>query len=339
MQAEKKYASLSKPPRESLLSVDEFASNFLDCKPETTVYVDIGGELPLPVRAFPSSDSKTLVVLFHGAVDQSKRTLPAFLGFRPGVERHAHQISVADPTLALDKNLSNTWYCGSHGTPLQKLLPPFFERLKDALQVDRVVFVGSSGGGFAALYNSFHIAKSVAVVTVPQTNINEYYKSRRDAFLESCWKNADADSYPVLDLRTVYQKASSNGIVYIQSSLDALHLNKHMIPFLAALPEKKLARLSVKCSFWGKLSHSGAVPLIEWNAWIHAAINSKTVKSEDIVQAYYAIGVETAPSAALKVKEQRAQAQSLHSPSSVKNAVSPSAQDLTWSEMVVESHK
>lgn len=325
--------------KNALMSMNQFTERFLGgVDPEAPTYVDIGGELPLPVRVLPSAGSKTLVVLLHGAIDRDRRQLPAFMPYRSGLEAHAHQMAIADPALTLHEGLTNAWFCGAQETPLQQLLPPLFNKLQADLCLDRIVFMGGSGGGFGALFNSFHVPKSIAVVAVPQTNINEYYSRRRDCFLRVCWprRRDGGEGGPILDLRELYKRASSNAIVYVQSALDEFHMSNHMLPFLGALPKKKQARLVLKCSYWGKPKHSGAVPVQEWDGWLHAAIASPSVKAEDIINAYYASGVETVPSAALKVREQReAQRRSLqeNAPRTGDGAVRLQ-QDLTWADMV-----
>jgi len=249
---------------------------------------------------WPSPGAKALIVLFHGAINRDNRTYPEFLEYRAGVHRHAHQIAIADPSLALSEKLSNGWFAGATGTQLQKLLPPFLARLIEHLQVDRVIFAGSSGGGFAALYYSWQFPDSTAVVAVPQTNVHQYYESRRTAYLEASWPaeiNAPQGSTtPCLDLRTIYSTGMRNTVVYIQSNMDLFHVENHMTPFVSALPSSAVKRLILKCSFWGKLSHSGAVPVQEMDAWIRAVLSADEQTTESISMAYHLTNPGVAPS-------------------------------------------
>lgn len=325
--------------RQSPFTLDEFVSSFSRLDPHTTSYVNIGGRLPLPIRALPKPGSNKLVVLFHGAVDRAHRKLPAFLDFRHGAEQLAHQLAIADPTLALSRTLSNTWFCGSHLTPLQLFLPEFFNHLQRALGIDRMVFMGSSGGGFGALFNSFHVPKSVAVVTVPQTNVMSYYERRREEFLKTCWPDFSlTDSrMPILDLADLYSQPSQNAIVYIQSTLDTFHLKGHMVPFVKALHQTTYKRLSLKCSYWGKPKHSGAVPLQEWDGWLHAVLNADSIRADDIISSYFNSGVEMVPSAAISRLEQTKLQKSALESASPERKSEINNQDLLWTDLITKT--
>lgn len=61
-----------------------------------------------------------------------------------------------------------------------------------------------------------------------------------------------------------------------------------MLPFLSSLPASSLARVALKCSFWGKLGHSGAVPTEEMDAWIRAALSAPDTTPEEITKTYHA---------------------------------------------------
>lgn len=280
------------------VSTDDFADGFLDYSRGEVLAVDVGGSVPLPVKVSPSPGSKFMVVSFHGAVNREKRPYPHFLNFRDGVGGTAHQVSLADATLGLDEKLAIGWYAGAPGLLLQQLLPPFFDKLKNALGVERVVFMGSSGGGFAALFYSWHCQGSVAVVQVPQTNVWKYHlPGALRRYQNTCWPDGiplDAGS-PVLDLSSLYSETSRNSVVYIQSALDFHHLHDQMIPFLASMPVESRESVVVKSSYWGRTGHSNVVPMREWDGWVKAALTAENLSSEAIVSAYESLGIERTP--------------------------------------------
>lgn len=270
------------------ISVEEFLEGLAQRDPLEACYVGLGGDHPLPVRAKIAPGAKTLTVLFHGAINRQTREYPAFLGYLAGVHPHSHQISIADPTLLLSEEITNGWFTGSRGTPLQRLLPRFFTQIQEALEVERVIFVGSSGGGFGALYYSWACPGSVAVVQVPQTNILTYYSRRRDQFLQHAWghlTDSPADE-PCLDLRQAYGAGMDNTVIYLQSTLDDFHMSTQMIPFLSSLSQRSVQQMTVWCSYWGRPGHSSAVPTEERDAWVRAAIDAAEPSAHDIVQSY-----------------------------------------------------
>lgn len=271
------------------LSPDSFIERFPDITSEDPVYIDIGGDSALPVQCRPSPGAKVLTVLFHGAIDRSARSFPSFLWFIDGIEAHSHQISVADPTLTLSDEISNAWFAGSPGTPLQTLLPKFFSKMQQELGIETMIFAGGSGGGFAALYYSATSPGSIAIATLPQTNILTYYSGHRDRFVEGVWGRAveESRSRPCFDLREVYSIGAQNTVIYIQSMLDTFHVGTQMIPFLSVLGPTASRNVGVYSSYWGRAGHGGSVPHEERERWVRAAIDAETTSVTDVVKSYH----------------------------------------------------
>lgn len=273
------------------VTAELFVREFRNVDPAQPVMVDVGGAMPLAIKGQASPGAKSLVVQFHGAIDRTKRKTPAFLDMRPGLGRHAHQISIADPSLELSPDLTNAWFAGSRQMPLQKLLPKLIQSLVTELDIERVIFFGSSGGGFAALFYSWHFPGSIAVVSAPQTNIRAYYPGRRKGYFETCWGKDSADIRDFcFDLRELYREKVPNTVVYLQSQLDTHHYAKHLMPLIASLPSDGYERFVTKTSYWGRRNHSGAVPAGEFNLWVKAAVASDETDVQSIVEARYKMG-------------------------------------------------
>lgn len=309
----------------------DFLSRFASLSHHDSLLVDIGGEVALPVRGRYVAHASTLVVNFHGSVDRTKREYPAFLNYRAGINRHAHQLAIADTTLALNDGLTNGWFAGSEGTPLQRLLPKFITEVVAELGVKTLIFTGSSGGGFAAMYYSWHFPGSTAVVTVPQTNVWAYYDSRREEYLQTAWPDGTGGEHgPILDLREVYGRRMENSVVYLQSILDTAHVRDHMIPFLNSLPPKSIEQMVLKCYFWGKEGHSGAIPTEELDAWVRAAIIAESSHARDIVNAHFQTGtLEANQSIGSSMRAPRDRADNQQLP----------ARDLQWSSLVADAQR
>lgn len=321
-----------------VVSIDQLIDRFLDLSAGDIVYVDIGGAHPLPIKASPSQGARSLVVAFHGAANRAKRPYPQFLNFRAGIDSDAHQISITDATLGLDDELAIGWYAGAPGLLLQELLPPFFDQLKQRLGIERMIFLGSSGGGFGALFYSWHCSGSVAVVQVPQTNVWKYHlPGALRRYETTCWPGGleSHENAPVLDLRELYTKGSSNSIVYIQSTLDTHHLHDQMIPFLAALTPEMRERTVVKSSYWGRPGHSNVVPMREWDGWLKAALMADEPTAEGIVESYSTLGIEETP----KVGKQASATQPREMPRNNQKGqrAEQSQQDLHWADIVANA--
>ena len=93
------------------------------------------------------------------------------------------QLSISDPLMMLPGDHTLAWYLGGENFPLQDLLEELFSKVVKIGGFKRVVFFGSSGGGFAALYYASVLPGSVAVPVHPQTSIQNYYSSHIEHYL------------------------------------------------------------------------------------------------------------------------------------------------------------
>ena len=261
---------------------------------QTTIALE-HGQLPVLVRLH---DSSNLVFTFSGAVDRAAATLPRFAA--TSLHRHvtASVIGLADPSLAQSEDLQLAWYAGHMGFPTQTRLPDLLRQMIDALGATRVVFVGSSGGGFAALYYSWQIPGSVAVVSNPQTNLNHYLRGHVKKYRAACWPALPTDA-PLSaaiddDLAPLYATRSENTIIYLQVASDFFHLRRHFAPFVAALPREFATRLIVRMSDWGQRGHH-PVPSHIWIPWMNAALTATETTALSIEEVWAEANQELLP--------------------------------------------
>lgn len=261
-----------------------------------TCNIDIGGETKLPVKLWPSPGSNKLLITFHGAINRQKRVFPAYFGFQEDLHHECHQIQLADTSLMENTQITMGWFAGSKRTPLQQLLPSFFETLVKRLNVKRTVFLGSSSGGYAALFYSHKIPGSTAIAKVPQTSITRYYPSHVERYVKAAWgtESEMRRSGVISDVRELYRSGVPNRVVYVQSMDDSFHLINHMKPFVSQLSLKGMKNVALECSFWGVPKHSGAVPVAYVKTWLRAALQTDDVHSLITKQWEYRDGWEMA---------------------------------------------
>jgi len=230
-----------------------------------------------------------LVVIFHGATDQDKRPYPFFQTLGPSVAGE-HRLSIADPTLSVDKKLVAGWYCGHHNMVLQKILPRFFEDLKKSLGIKRIVFTGGSSGGFAALFYSFHVSDSAALALSPQTNLDNYLPTAVGSYTKCCWPEMDDESKLsskiTTDLRTIYAQKMDNLAIILNSSGDWAHVNTQSAPLLAAVDAKDHQTIILQAKWYGVPRHSGSVPYTEAAPWIMTLCNTDAWDAASVLASY-----------------------------------------------------
>jgi pimeloyl-ACP methyl ester carboxylesterase len=241
-----------------------------------------GGELPMMVTR---RKSPVLIVTFAGAIDRKTLALPQFGGKFLDTYVPASVIGLADPSLALSPDLTAAWYAGHEGFELQQFLPAFLQQIADACDAKRVIFLGSSVGGFAALYYSWRFPQSIAIVTNPQTDIDRFYLRHRTVYRAVC-RPSLPDNEPLStvitsDLVSCYAKRFDNTVIYLQSAADPTHIRNHFSPFLGAIKIDNHRRLLARLAYWGREGHKQP-PAREWLAWVKAAIISPSSEAEDL---------------------------------------------------------
>src|SRR5699024_8382265 len=117
--------------------------------------------------------SDVLVVALHGATTRDKE-LPRFEFFRTLRKTEFSSMYFTDPALYLDERIELAWYTGWLEFDFNEVLAPWVQRAAAAVGASKIVFLGSSGGGFGALQVSTRIPGRMAVPVIPQTSIANY---------------------------------------------------------------------------------------------------------------------------------------------------------------------
>src|SRR5699024_565358 len=95
------------------------------------------------------------------------------------------------------------WYAGNQQQPdLQTSLIKIISKLADDLRTERLVFFGGSGGGFAAMFFSYHFPGSLALVFNPQTKIANYSKIATRAYAQKAFGVPKDISHPLTKIPT-----------------------------------------------------------------------------------------------------------------------------------------
>jgi hypothetical protein len=250
-----------------------------------------GVDVHLNFQPAASTSADTLIIGFHGSVDRSNRSVPAFIPFLPGVGGDVHQLTIADPSLRTTPEIAMAWFAGDSEFEAQKLLPDFFHSISQVLDVRRTIYFGTSGGGFAALFYSRQHSGSLALVGNPQTNISGFYPRHVTSYLSSCWPGVSSlaaiSDRVQSDLSTVYSEGViENYVLYLQNSTDDYHLFGHMAPFMSAI--KVMAtrkRIASTCFFPGKIGHN---PVWEmFLPWLQAVIMSQDWMAQTILTTHH----------------------------------------------------
>lgn len=199
--------------------------------------------------------SDVLIVAFHGATSRAKKELPRFEWFRTLRTENVSSLYFSDPLLETDPTLELAWFTGRYDVDLHVELARMAEVASRAVGARRIIFLGSSGGGFAAMQISSFVEGSLALPFSPQASLSNYlvkgtgYGAQRKYLklvmpelapgvaLEKLdsgvdWAEPLADRLSAVER---YKSALQNKVLYVQNVNDVPHVEQHRNPFREAV--------------------------------------------------------------------------------------------------------
>lgn len=219
---------------------------------------------------YKPSDSKTLIVSMHGALNREKYQMPRFEWRRTLSRVDCAQLYLSDSTLELNESIEIGWYIGTARQDLVSEYAMLVNSIVIAGDYTRVVCVGSSAGGFGALALSRQVPNSVAVVFSPQVTIAGYKDIHRKALSAAAFKGyrsfaqIEAEFGLRVNMRKLYVGSDDRNYVhYVQNRLDRFHFEAHYAPFALAFgvdPERGGLAVGRKISFHPESQNEGHAP-------------------------------------------------------------------------------
>ncbi|MGL5903882.1 MAG: hypothetical protein ACRCZO_14475 [Cetobacterium sp.] len=175
---------------------------------------------------------KSILINFTGAVSNRNGLKgPFFSGKHLSDTLKTPLVSISDPTLELDNEITLGWYAGNAEIlDIPKKITEVIEHICKVLKVKPIIF-GGSGGGFAGL-NQARLLNIEADILIwnPQTSIGMYSKQFIEKYCEVAGFSSLEESGIVYDLCKVEKRVNCR-IIYMQNSSD-WHVKKHMKPYL-----------------------------------------------------------------------------------------------------------
>lgn len=198
------------------------------------------GQLVLPLLLSRKSAGDTLHVMFHGATDRTRNSMPRFERLR-SVEANVPgpSLFVSDPSLDLDANQILTWYMGNEELNLHEFMAKEIQLLARRLGCQRILYIGNSGGGFAALQTASYTPNSGVVAFNPQIQVEQYIPRVARSAQEIVFGRSSVAEDPLYSSRVdLIQRYSEIGferrVYFIQNTGDEMHHDRHFIPFREA---------------------------------------------------------------------------------------------------------
>jgi hypothetical protein len=208
---------------------------------EPTIYkLKIDDALTLSGLYHISKNTDDIVVFFNGATTGELVGKNHFMRWSWAYNAGISFISFDDPVVSCTKSTNLGWYIGTKNTDVQEAINEIIQHIldKNSIAPNRVIFYGSSGGGFAAIMAATRLRGSTAIAINPQTNILNYHRKSYEKLLKSFFHDNSVQDYSLaeyINRFSIIENITSSkyipNIIYIQNTQDSFHVNNHYIPF------------------------------------------------------------------------------------------------------------
>lgn len=141
------------------------------------------------IGRLPRND--VLVVALHGAnVPRRGVTYPRYERVRTFLRSSAAFMCVADPTIEHTPEVLLAWYLGEDGFDPLDAMEQAVRKALDRTGAKHLVFVGGSGGGYAALRACLRFPGSAAFVESPRIDLSHAVSRSMEAYRSTFWGGA-----------------------------------------------------------------------------------------------------------------------------------------------------
>lgn len=189
---------------------------------------------------YPKVQSDALYVFFSGFINRTTLSLPVFRRWGWHGQFPGHALYISDPTLEACSDLGLGWYIGDQGHDCMDDIEHLVRGVARTFGVEerRVVFYGSSGGGFATLRALRWFPQAAAITINPQTRLTAFRGQSLTNYLARFFggisKPDFAQTYPARNaLVSALDGCRDASVVYVQNRLDAHHVTDHLGEFFA----------------------------------------------------------------------------------------------------------
>lgn len=117
-------------------------------------------------------DSRRLAVIFNSQ-QKANSPLKLFTWGNVGKLLECTRLHISDPTLNISELATLGWYTANRKGNFQRQIEKLILLFKKKLEIEEIIFLGSSGGGFPAVYFSQIFTNSMAFLLAPVFNVKE----------------------------------------------------------------------------------------------------------------------------------------------------------------------
>lgn len=177
------------------------------------------------------NNNKNKLIISLGGGGRGSKPFPQFYRWKYANFLDANIFCIDDPMYYNRKFTGVKWYYGTKDTSYLKLMLPILYKVIEELNVkfEDVTFLGSSGGGYAAIYLANLIDGTTAIALSPQYDIGHLNPKDNKNFMEEDGIDLLAEDKHG---RNVLKLSNSNSLfVLVENCLSEMDWERQFVPF------------------------------------------------------------------------------------------------------------
>lgn len=216
-------------------------------------------------------NSKVLYVFLNGAITAEGATIPMFARWSYYKFMSGSMLNISDPMYRMNDKLKLGWYYGTKKIDLQQRIAHLTVKVADLIGVEKhnIIFVGSSGGGYASIACAGRISGAKSIAINPQIILHEYSYSKE--FMEATG----------IDLTSDDKWHRNNIIYYLQKTRE----NKYLL-FVNLRCESDMRQVKNICEAMNRRVKYGLNVWDNLIIWLYDADLMPWVHYHNIVETY-----------------------------------------------------
>lgn len=184
--------------------------------------------------------SKVTFVVFPAAVPSSFAKYPFFTSRGMAEKLGANYLCFADPAVGGNEGLSTFWYLSTRRVRTQALVPAVVRHALKTGAGEKLLFFGSSAGGFGALMYSSMFPGSSCLVMNPRVDLLErpVWFDEYASIVYPGWDTEKLRDKLQTSVAPLYVRPAGNHVVYLQNTQDKNYIQNHYPKFKAVAQDR-----------------------------------------------------------------------------------------------------
>lgn len=184
------------------------------------------------------NNNSNLIIFFHGALPDISDRDCCFRGFNYDID-DTNILCISDILISIYKNFEISWYLSSNKHNINNIYIELFDYLIKKQNYKKIIFTGTSGGGYPSLYFASYY-KKIALISNSQIYPEHYY-GLYIKLIQKLKENDDLLLYKNIEKIIINQQPEK---IYLYQNLGDTDLlnngNSYYIPFVKFINDNNL---------------------------------------------------------------------------------------------------